>query len=89
MNRVKKATWTAPKREMIDPVKETEAQITAIRGGLKTLSEAIREQGNDPEKQFDEMANDNALLDQYKLKLDSDPRNPTATPKNPDQNNNP
>ena len=39
-----------PKLLMIDPTKEIEAQITAIRGGLKTLSEAIREQGNDPEK---------------------------------------
>lgn len=74
VNRIKKATWTPPKREMIDPVKETEAQITAIRGGLKTLSEAIREQGNDPEKQFEEMARDNDLLDRYGLRVDSDGR---------------
>jgi len=67
-----------PKLLMIDPTKEIEAQITAIRGGLKTLSEAIREQGNDPEKQLEEMAKDNGLLDQYKLKLDSDPRNSPA-----------
>ncbi|MBI4212053.1 MAG: phage portal protein [Deltaproteobacteria bacterium] len=89
VNRVKKATWTPPKREMIDPVKETEAQVTAIRGGLKTLSEAIREQGNDPEKQMEEMAHDNDLIDQYKLKLDSDPRNSTPSQKNPTPNNNP
>jgi len=93
VDRTKKATWTPPKREMIDPVKETDAQITAIRGGLKTLSEAIREQGNDPEKQLEEMANDNAMLDKKGLKLDSDPRNPPAgksqNPANPNADNNP
>ncbi|OGQ23510.1 MAG: phage portal protein [Deltaproteobacteria bacterium RIFCSPLOWO2_02_FULL_44_10] len=76
--RIKKATWTPPRREMIDPVKETEAQIKAIRGGLKTLSETIREQGNDPEKQFEEMKQDNELLDKYRLQLDSDARKMSA-----------
>jgi len=76
--RIKKATWTPPRREMIDPVKETEAQIKAIRGGIKTLSEVIREQGNDPEKQFEEMKLDNELIDKYELQLDSDPRKMSA-----------
>lgn len=72
--RVVPITWTPPRREMIDPVKETDAKISSIRGGLITLSEAIREQGNDPEKQLEEMKKDNDLLDKLGLKLDSDSR---------------
>lgn len=70
----KKAAWTPPKREMIDPTKETAADVTAVRAGFKSLSEVIREQGNDPEAHFEEMAADNELIEKYRLKLDSDPR---------------
>ncbi len=90
--RITRASWTAPRREMIDPLKETEAQIKAVRGGLKSLSGAIREQGNDPEKQFEEMASDNDILDKYRLQLDSDPRKMSANGmkqnSTPDQNGN-
>jgi lambda family phage portal protein len=69
-----KAGWTPPKREMIDPTKETEADKEAVRSGFKTLSEVIREQGNDPDAHFTELNADNEKIDKYRLKLDSDPR---------------
>jgi len=68
------AEWTPPKRMMVDPVREIPAIKDAIRAGLMTQSEAVREQGYDPEQLFTEMASDNALLDKLGLVLDSDPR---------------
>ncbi|MDZ4678405.1 MAG: phage portal protein [Oligoflexia bacterium] len=68
------ATWTPPRREMIDPAKEVSATRDAIRSGLLTQSEAIRQQGYDPEQQFEEMNQDNQRLDSLGLILDSDPR---------------
>jgi len=68
------AAWTPPRREMIDPTREVPAMINEIRGGTATLSEKIREKGNDPEKVFKERAEDNAKLDKLGIVLDSDPR---------------
>lgn len=78
------AEWTPPARMMVDPIREIPAIKDAIRSGLMTQSEAIREQGYDPEQLFTEMAADNARLDELNLTLDSDPRKgqgqPTALP---------
>lgn len=67
-------TWTPPRREMIDPTSEIGATITAIRGGMMTLSEAIRQNGYDPEQVMSERASDDAVLEKLGIKLDSDPR---------------
>ena len=66
--------YTAPHREMIDPVKETAAMVSAIRSGLKTHKEAVKELGYNPQKIYDEIAEVNAILDEKKIILDSDPR---------------
>lgn len=73
------ATWTPPRRQMIDPTKEVPAQIQAIRGGITTLSETIRELGNDPEALLNEKAEDNEKLDDLGLVVDSDPRKVNAS----------
>lgn len=64
----------APRRELIDPPREIPAEKDAIRAGLKTLTQAIRERGRDPVEHLREMARDNELLDDLGLRLDSDPR---------------
>ena len=66
--------WTPPKREMVDPTKEVPATIKAIRGGIMTLSESIRESGHDPETFLAEYAADNKRIDELQLILDSDAR---------------
>ncbi len=66
--------WTPPARMMVDPIREIPAIKDAIRSGLMTQSEAIREQGYDPEQLLTEMAADNARLDELNLTLDSDAR---------------
>lgn len=87
--------WTAPKREMIDPVKETEAQKSQVRSGFMSLSEAIRQSGYEPEEVMKEMSDDQKRLDQLGLVLDTDPRkdlgvktsgaNPSKTPESDDE----
>lgn len=68
------AVWTPPRREMIDPTSETAAAINAIRGGIKSYPEAIRELGDDPERKLEEIKQFNDLLDKLGIILDSDPR---------------
>lgn len=68
--------WTPPRREMIDPVKETEAIITAIRGGLTSWQEAVRELGFDPDTLLAHIKEDNAKFDRDKIAMDSDARRP-------------
>jgi len=69
-----RALWTPPAREMIDPGAETNAAVNGIRAGLKSLSETIREGGEDPNKVLAQVAADNAKCDELGLILDSDPR---------------
>jgi lambda family phage portal protein len=68
------AQWTPPARMMVDPAREVPAIKEAIRSGLITQSEAVRQQGYDPEQLWQESAADNARLDALGLVLDSDPR---------------
>lgn len=66
--------WTAPARQMIDPSKEINANVKAIRSGQKSLSETLREQGMNPDKVFAEIAEEQKKFDQLGLVFDSDPR---------------
>lgn len=72
------ADWTPPAREFIDPGSEIEAIKKAIRTGIKTLPEAIREQGYDPETFFAEVQKSNEQMDAMGLAFDSDPRKMSA-----------
>lgn len=65
--------WTPPRRELIDPTREIPAMITAVRGGLMTLSEALRQMGYDPVRVFDEYTDERALLEKLGLSFDSTP----------------
>lgn len=65
---------TPPSREMIDPNAETNAIINGVRAGIKSLPEAIRELGFDPETVLNEIEAFNKLLDAKGIILDTDPR---------------
>lgn len=69
-----KVSWTPPPRIMIDPEKETQAQISAIRSGIKSHSQVARENGLDLKDHLSEVSRDNALLDSLGLIFDSDAR---------------
>lgn len=72
------ARWTPPRREMIDPVKETAALQSSVRNGFTSLSQAIQSLGDDPETMLPELAADLQKLDALGLVLDSDPRRGAA-----------
>lgn len=72
--RKQKVLWTPPRREMIDPVKETEAMKNSVRSGFSTLSDSVRQLGYEPKEHFQELSEDFKMLDQLGLVLDSDPR---------------
>lgn len=69
-----KASWTPPRREMLDPVKEMKGYIEAIRGGLRSRSSVIRELGFDPLLVLEELGKDAELMDKLGLMLTSDAR---------------
>jgi len=66
--------WTTPRREMIDPTKEISAQIEAIRGGLISWQEAVRENGYNPEDMLQQMKEDKENFDKYGLEPECDQR---------------
>jgi lambda family phage portal protein len=72
-------TWVPPRREMIDPTRETSAKIAAIRGGLQSLDDTILEMGKDPQEHYEQIAKTNETLDQLGLTLDTDPRKITGS----------
>ncbi len=67
-------SWTPPKFEMIDPLKDAQADTLMMRNGTLTLKEAIARNGYDPEQQIEEIAATNQLLDDKNIILDCDPR---------------
>lgn len=69
-----RVSWNAPRREMLDPVKETAARISEVRAGFRSLSSVIREAGGDPRQTLEELAADADLLAELGLNLDTDPR---------------
>ena len=69
-----RVTWTAPKFEMIDPLKDAQADTLMIRNGTLLLEDAIASHGYDPKKQLQKIADSNQRLDDLKIILDSDPR---------------
>lgn len=73
------ATWTSPPMQMIEPDKETLGTVRQVRGGLKSLSKAIREQGEDPDEVFAELAADMKKAKALGLVLDTDPSKTTQS----------
>lgn len=69
--------WICPAWSMIDPEKEINASVTAIRSGLTTTPKVIREMGYDPNQILVEQEEWNKQVDEMNLILDSDPRKQT------------
>ena len=63
---------TTPKKPMVDPLKDTLADKEEIRAGLKSLSEALRERGMDPESVFAEIKSEREALAVLQLVFDTD-----------------
>jgi lambda family phage portal protein len=65
------ARWTCPPMPMIEPDKEVLAATRAVRAGLITFDEMIRQQGGDPESHWTEYAENVKRLKALGIQLDS------------------
>lgn len=63
-----------PPHEMIDPLKDTTALIAQVRAGFVPLSEAVAGFGYTVKETVGRYKDDNALLDDAGVALDTDPR---------------
>jgi lambda family phage portal protein len=67
--------WVAPRRDLIDPVKELQALKDEMRLGALSYSGMLKERGiNDTEAHVQQIDQDNELLDANALVFDGDPR---------------
>lgn len=67
-------THAPPRKEMISPDRETPAQTAAIRSGQTTLTRTLQESGIDLAEFIAERKEEQRLLDEAGIVLDSDPR---------------
>jgi len=65
--------WAMPKVDLVDPLKDIMATKEGLRGGLQSLSAAIRERGDDPGAVFREIADERARLKELGILSDADP----------------
>jgi len=67
--------WVAPRRDLIDPTKELQALSTEMRIGALSYTGMLKERGiNDTAAHVQQIVEDNKLIDDSGLVLDSDPR---------------
>ena len=70
IDRYKAASFQPRRWSWVDPLKDTDANVTAINNGLKSRGEVIREQGRDPEDVWRELAAEQARLDQLGISIE-------------------
>jgi lambda family phage portal protein len=68
------ATWTPPRRELVDPTREIPAMANAVKAGFTSRQAVIRELGDDPKQIYAEVAEDNKAADELELVFDTDLR---------------
>lgn len=73
-NKGLKAQWTAPKPDMIDPLKEVKALQLMVENGFLSYSEALRKLGQDPDDVFEEIQSDMAKATEMGITIPS-PKN--------------
>ncbi|MBB4287868.1 phage portal protein [Roseospira goensis] len=76
--------WLPPRQEWVDPKKDAEAEIIAIRAGLKSRTQSIAERGYDAEKIDAEIAAEQARAARLGLTLDTSTATTTPAPEAPD-----
>ncbi|MBY0237875.1 MAG: phage portal protein [Burkholderiaceae bacterium] len=69
---VKRAVWTMPRLPWVDPLKDVMAAKEEHRGTTKSISETIRERGDDPDTVFAEIQSERKKLADMGILTDSD-----------------
>lgn len=63
---------TTPRKQMVDPLKDTMADKQDVLGGFSSLSEKLRERGYDPEQVFEEIRAERKTLADFGIVIDTD-----------------
>lgn len=66
--------WVGDPIPLVNPEQENRADMIAIRGGWKTLSQVIIERGGDPEMMLPNRSQELKIMDDLGIVTDSDPR---------------
>lgn len=69
--------WIGPGRGWVDPVKEAQAAVIRVQGGLSTMQDECAEQGKDYEEVMEQQAREGAMRERLQLP------EPSATPPAP------
>lgn len=67
-------SWTAPRREMIDPSKEVKALVEQVRAGFMSWQDAVKSLGYTPDEILEELKKDAKNFDDAGLMPTSDSR---------------
>lgn len=65
------AVFRGPVQPWIDPAKEASANLIQVRAGFKSLSQVIRERGENPRKVFAEIQREREELEEMEISLSS------------------
>lgn len=65
-----KATWTAPKRQMLDPLKESKGTKEMVGGHLYSWQGAVRDLGRNPDEVFEEIVEDHQRFAEAGIPMD-------------------
>jgi lambda family phage portal protein len=80
-------SWTAPRREMIDPSKEVKALSELVRNGFSSWHSAVKSLGENPDEVMAQLTKDAQAFDKAGLKPACDPRYDTnRVAETPDDN---
>ena len=63
--------------DWVDPLKDVQANVLAIKSGLKTLTEVVGEQGKDFEDVLDQVANEKEMTEKVGVSFDQEIKKPT------------
>lgn len=80
------AEWLPPRFDYVDPKKDVEAEILAVKGGLKSRSQSIAERGYDAEQVDAEIAAERKRAEALGLSFESMPAAPATPPAEEDAN---
>lgn len=69
-DRLNEPSWVGPRWNWVDPLKEINANINAVKSGIKSRSEVIAENGRDFFEVMDEIAKENAYMLEMGINVD-------------------
>jgi len=84
-DRFKRVSWQGRRWDWVDPLKDIQANETAIKNNLRSVSDVIREQGRDPDEVFAEIQRERERFEELGIEVIQDDGNRIPDAGTPDQ----